>query len=266
MKRGRAQAAAGAGGRRAGAAAEAGAAAAGPRARGGAADRMRAGRLRRRGAGGGAPEGDAWGGEEGLGEDGGEGEETGRGGRARAARADRLDAERAAREAKDEKQRSYQERRRAKEEAREAREAEQEAERKREEEERLKKEEEEAAEWAGLISVDDGGSGAAETAAEDQGLLGRFVDYVKERKTVPLEELAAEFGLRTTDAINRVQGLEQMGRLTGVMDDRGKYIYISPEEMEAVAAFIQERGRVSIQELADKSNEFIRLEAGAGGQ
>lgn len=255
MKRGRAQAAAGAGGRRAGAAAEAGAAAAGPRARGGAADRMRAGRLRRRGAGGGAPEGDAWG-----------GEEAGRGGRARAARADRLDAERAAREAKDEKQRSYQERRRAKEEAREAREAEQEAERKREEEERLKKEEEEAAEWAGLISVDDGGSGAAETAAEDQGLLGRFVDYVKERKTVPLEELAAEFGLRTTDAINRVQGLEQMGRLTGVMDDRGKYIYISPEEMEAVAAFIQERGRVSIQELADKSNEFIRLEAGAGGQ
>ena len=61
--------------------------------------------------------------------------------------------------------------------------------------------------------------------------------------TVPLEELAAEFGLRTTDAINRVQGLEQMGRLTGVMDDRGKYIYISPEEMEAVATFIQERGR-----------------------
>ena len=113
--------------------------------------------------------------------------------------------------------------------------------------------------------MDDGGSGAAETAAEDQGLLGRFVDFVKERKTVPLEELAAEFGLRTTDAINRVQGLEQMGRLTGVMDDRGKYIYISPEEMEAVAAFIQERGRVSIQELADKSNEFIRLEAGAGG-
>ena len=263
MKRGRAHAAGGAG---AAAGAEAGAAAAGPRARGGAADRMRAGRLRRRGAGGGTAEGEVWGGHDGLGEDEGEEEDVGRGGRARAARAERLEAERAAREAKDEKQRSYQERRRAKEEEREAREAEQEAERKREEEERLKKEEEEAAEWAGLISVDDGGSGAAETAAEDQGLLGRFVDFVKERKTVPLEELAAEFGLRTTDAINRVQGLEQMGRLTGVMDDRGKYIYISPEEMEAVATFIQERGRVSIQELAAKSNEFIRLDTGAGGQ
>ena len=229
------------------AAAAVGPGAAAPRARGGAADRMRAGRLRRRGAAAAA---------EGLGEmeaeeEGGEEAEV-RGGRARAARAERLEAEREAREAREEKQRSYQERRAAKEAAREAREA--------EEEERLKKEEEEAAEWAGLISVDEGGSGAAETAAEDQGLLGRFVDFIKERKTVQLEELAAEFGLRTTDAINRVQGLEQMGRLTGVMDDRGKYIYISPEEMSAVAAFIQERGRVSIAELAAKSNEFIRLE------
>lgn len=237
------------------AAAAVGPGAAAPRARGGAADRMRAGRLRRRGAAAAA---------EGLGEmeaeeEGGEEAEV-RGGRARAARAERLEAEREAREAREEKQRSYQERRAAKEAAREAREAEEEEERQKEEEERLKKEEEEAAEWAGLISVDEGGSGAAETAAEDQGLLGRFVDFIKERKTVQLEELAAEFGLRTTDAINRVQGLEQMGRLTGVMDDRGKYIYISPEEMSAVAAFIQERGRVSIAELAAKSNEFIRLE------
>jgi hypothetical protein len=30
-----------------------------------------------------------------------------------------------------------------------------------------------------------------------------------------------------------------MGRLTGVMDDRGKYIYVSKDEMEAVAAHIK---------------------------
>lgn len=29
-----------------------------------------------------------------------------------------------------------------------------------------------------------------------QGLLAAFVDYIKQRKTVGLEELAAEFGLR----------------------------------------------------------------------
>ena len=29
-----------------------------------------------------------------------------------------------------------------------------------------------------------------------QGMLGAFVDFIKERKTVALEDLAAEFGLR----------------------------------------------------------------------
>ncbi len=29
-----------------------------------------------------------------------------------------------------------------------------------------------------------------------QGMLGAFVDFIKERKTVPLEDLAAHFGLR----------------------------------------------------------------------
>ena len=55
-----------------------------------------------------------------------------------------------------------------------------------------------------------------------QGLLGQFIDFIKERKTVALDDVAAEFGLRTQDVINRIQGLEAMGRLTGVMDDRGK--------------------------------------------
>lgn len=44
--------------------------------------------------------------------------------------------------------------------------------------------------------------------------------------------------------------LEAEGRLTGVMDDRGKYIYISRAEMAAVADFITRRGRVAIAELA----------------
>ena len=37
-----------------------------------------------------------------------------------------------------------------------------------------------------------------------------------------LDELAAEFGMRTQEAIKRVQALEAEGALTGVMDDRGK--------------------------------------------
>lgn len=57
-----------------------------------------------------------------------------------------------------------------------------------------------------------------------------------------------------------MQTLEQEGRITGVMDDRGKFIYISREEMAAVADFIKSKGRVAISELAAMSSKFIDLE------
>ena len=39
-----------------------------------------------------------------------------------------------------------------------------------------------------------------------------------------------------------------------------QFIYISKEEMQAVADFIHRRGRISVAELAAKSNTFIDLE------
>lgn len=103
----------------------------------------------------------------------------------------------------------------------------------------------------------------AAATEEDQGLLGRFVDYIKQRKMVPIEEAATEFGLRSSEVVDRIQGLEAMGRLTGVMDERGKFIYISKDEMEAVAAYIKRKGRISIAALAAQSNDLIDLEAKA---
>jgi hypothetical protein len=50
---------------------------------------------------------------------------------------------------------------------------------------------------------------------------------------------------------------DSAGRITGVMDERGKFIFISPEEMTKVADYVKEKGRVSIAHLANKSNEFI---------
>ena len=47
--------------------------------------------------------------------------------------------------------------------------------------------------------------------------------------------------------------------MSGVVDDRGKFIYISREELEAVAKFIRQRGRVSIAELAESSNKPINI-------
>lgn len=46
----------------------------------------------------------------------------------------------------------------------------------------------------------------------------------------------------------------------GVMDDRGKFIYISEEELKNVAKFIRQRGRISIADLAESSNTLIKLQ------
>ena len=59
--------------------------------------------------------------------------------------------------------------------------------------------------------------------------------------------------------IDRIDTLMADGTLTGVLDDRGKFIYITMSELESVAKFIKQRGRVSIQELAESSNCLIRL-------
>lgn len=63
----------------------------------------------------------------------------------------------------------------------------------------------------------------------------------------------------TQEAIDRVTQLQEDGILTGVIDDRGKFIYISMEELEAVAKFIKQQGRVSITDLAMNSNKLINL-------
>uniref|UniRef100_A0A8C4Z2G3 DDRGK domain-containing protein 1 n=1 Tax=Gadus morhua TaxID=8049 RepID=A0A8C4Z2G3_GADMO len=97
--------------------------------------------------------------------------------------------------------------------------------------------------------------GQSETGPDRGGSLFSRQDS----KVVLLEDLASHFGMRTQDAIARLQDLLAEGSLTGVIDDRGKFISISPEELSAVARFIQQRGRVSIAELAQASNSLINL-------
>jgi DDRGK domain-containing protein 1 len=89
------------------------------------------------------------------------------------------------------------------------------------------------------------------------------VSYVKDNKIVVLEEIASEFDMRTEDAIQRMTVLEENGAISGVFDDRGKFIFVSPDEMTAVAAFITRRGRVSIAELAREATKLLNLEAAA---
>ena len=63
------------------------------------------------------------------------------------------------------------------------------------------------------------------------------------------------------EAVNRVRGLEEMGYITGVIDDRGKFIHITEPEMKSVVDFIQRRGRVSVADLVRESSALVRVES-----
>ncbi|XP_043400848.1 DDRGK domain-containing protein 1 isoform X3 [Chelonia mydas] len=122
-----------------------------------------------------------------------------------------------------------------------------------EEEQKKAKEEEEQREHEEYLKLKES------FVVEEEGVEEAMTEE-ENAKVVLLEDLASHLGLRTQDAIGRVQDLMADGTLTGVIDDRGKFIYITPEEMTAVAQFIKQRGRVSIAELAQASNSLINLQ------
>ncbi|XP_060684473.1 DDRGK domain-containing protein 1 isoform X2 [Hemiscyllium ocellatum] len=126
-------------------------------------------------------------------------------------------------------------------------------------EEKQRQEHDEYLKLKEAFTVEEEGIEVQPDEEESQNLLQEFIDYIKSTKVVLLEDLASQFGLRTQEAINRVQDLIAEGTLTGVLDDRGKFIYITEQELAAVAQFIRQQGRISIVELAQASNTLINL-------
>ncbi|XP_017887411.1 DDRGK domain-containing protein 1 [Ceratina calcarata] len=128
-------------------------------------------------------------------------------------------------------------------------------------EEKERREYEEYLKMKAAFSIEEEGYDEEDRGTEEN-LLEEFVMYIKQNKIVVLEDLAVHFGLKTASVIDRIKELQANESLTGVIDDRGKFIYISQEELEAVAKFVRQRGRVSITELAENSNRLINLNPG----
>lgn len=127
-------------------------------------------------------------------------------------------------------------------------------------EERERREHEEYLKMKAAFEVQEEGFDEEENDQDE--LLQNFIDYIKTNKVVVLEDLAAHFKLKTQAVIDRIKELQKDNRLSGVIDDRGKFIYISEEELQAVVKFIRQRGRVSISELAEHSSNLINLSSG----
>ena len=89
------------------------------------------------------------------------------------------------------------------------------------------KEREEFERWSTLISIDDQGQVGIITEEEKEKETQQFIDFIKLRKVIMLEELAAEFNMQTNAVVKKIEKLEKSDRLTGITDDRGKFIHVT---------------------------------------
>lgn len=125
-------------------------------------------------------------------------------------------------------------------------------------EEKARKEHEEYLKMKASFQIEEEGFDECDED-EKENLLKTFVTHIQEHKVVVLEDLATHFKLKTQAVIDRITDLQTDGILTGVIDDQGKFIYISKKELNDVGEFIRQRGRVSITELVESSNNLINL-------
>jgi hypothetical protein len=120
----------------------------------------------------------------------------------------------------------------------------------------LRQEEAQYREWRGAIRVEGGGE-AADAGVRAAALDAAIVQLARLRRVLVLDDVAEDLGVRTSELLERVEGLRAAGSLRGVLDDRGKFVVVSDDDLDRLAAFVRQRGRVSLPELARHSNELV---------
>ncbi|CBK19665.2 uncharacterized protein [Blastocystis hominis] len=125
------------------------------------------------------------------------------------------------------------------------------------EEERLRREEEEYAKWEQFITLEGEGTDAKEDLFSNQERLDSFIDTLRSRKVADIDEIASEFNMtqEVCDEVEEaIKRLEDEGKLTVLVDDRGKLVYVTEEEMQKIVEVIKENGRISLKKLTALCN------------
>ncbi|VDL62928.1 unnamed protein product [Hymenolepis diminuta] len=127
---------------------------------------------------------------------------------------------------------------------------------------RLEQEAREQAEYERLkvtFSIEGEGVGVQQLDEETEAQLNAdFIETIKRVKLISLERLCVKFDMKTDACVEKIKTLILEGSLSGVLDDRGKFLSIEPSEYEAIAKFIELRGRVTMAELVEHGNKVIR--------
>ena len=123
------------------------------------------------------------------------------------------------------------------------------------------KEEAEYDQWKGDFAVDDAGHlsppASPSSSSSPSSSLAAFLSFIRTRKVVQLDEVALHFHLRTSDVLQRIQQLQAQGLLSGVADERGKWIEVEEAEMERLQGWLVDKGRVTVHDLVVECNRLI---------
>jgi hypothetical protein len=84
-----------------------------------------------------------------------------------------------------------------------------------------------------------------------------WIDEMKDRRTVLITEIATSFELPEEKVVQRIQELIKEGRVAGVMEGNGRFIFIAEDELHSIAESLIERGSLSLTDVADVCNEEL---------
>merc|ERR1711957_884677 len=83
---------------------------------------------------------------------------------------------------------------------------------------------------------------------------------IKIRKVVSLEDLTGKFKIPSGELVEKLNYLESTNRICGIIDDRGKYIFLTEKELQSIEKIFIQRGRISKNDLIKECNKIIRFE------
>lgn len=124
-------------------------------------------------------------------------------------------------------------------------------------EERKRQDDEGYRQWIGQIAME--GKGELGEEGQHEKALRTFLlhEAPKLAKVHVLEEIASAHSLSVEKVVSIMEGCIKNKEMSGVFDDRGKFIFVTDAEYDAVARFLRQRGRVSMSELIRETNRVI---------
>ena len=132
-------------------------------------------------------------------------------------------------------------------------------------EDQVEREDEDYYRWRSAMAVEEAGcQEEGEELLGPQDLLDQFLQEVRDQKVCILEDLGAKFEISVKRVVQLLEDLQEQELLMGVFDDRGKYISVTQAELQQLARFVNQRGRVSIEQITSEANRcFLLHQSGA---